>query len=199
MLNSGGVGIGAQMCSRGLPLSRDAYFFHVALSARNGMKYPPTTERPVKPTFLASTVSSQSVIGNRCGILLNASSKRDDNRSMSSTRPPRSVAVHKVQSLLVYVLRLSSGRPYVLSDLRYHAISFSATSSGKMFKPRIRSQTRLYFWLHEPAWSKASLYFCPSSAAAIHFLAKSRAMPVYFSAFALSARMAHNFPYAAIA
>src|SRR5206468_820770 len=89
---------------------RAAHFFQVAGSASILMKTPPTTERAWKPRCLASWVQYQSVRGTRLG-LASANLRIGSTIASKSFRDSARVAVQTIQSSLVYLLRLSSGRP----------------------------------------------------------------------------------------
>src|SRR5690349_4015429 len=111
----GGIGMGAQLpCTFG---DRAAHCFHRFSSARNLMNTPPTTARAWKPLCVPLSVKYQSVIGTRDGDSCRKVWIGSTSASKSSFRSAR-VAVQTIQSSFVYVLRESSGRPYLFCFVR---------------------------------------------------------------------------------
>src|SRR5947209_11759661 len=104
----GALGNGAQPLA--FVASRLAQCFHSFSSYNSSIKSPPTTERAWNPVCFAFRVSYQSVIGTREGDSFR-NRYTGATRASKSARFRVSVAVHIVQSSLVYSFRLSSGRP----------------------------------------------------------------------------------------
>ena len=101
-------------------------------------KIPPITGRAWKPPLCVSaTVSYRSVNGTRDGeVLAKANSVSTIAwRSAASLTP---AAVHSSQSALVYVCRLSSGKPYCAFCAVYQAVSSLSVAAG--MSPRAKSR-----------------------------------------------------------
>ena len=74
------------------------------------MNTPPTTDRAWNPTCLPLSAQYQSVSGTRSGVRLRKT-ETGAMRESKSLRDSARVAVQRIQSSFVQVLRLSSGRP----------------------------------------------------------------------------------------
>ena len=101
-------GSGAQFAA--FAVSRPHHFFQTAGSWSSRRNTPPTTDRAWNPTFVASCVQYQSVMGTRCGVVFRKSNTGSTSAAKSSGWPVK-VAVQVIQSSFVYSRRLSRGRP----------------------------------------------------------------------------------------